>query len=49
MPAPVTCSSLLQEVTEAVNQGAYAGKWPDPAFVEERRRLLAGSGRKPVS
>ena len=42
-------SSLLQEVTEAVNQGVYAGKWPDPAFVAERRRVLAGSGRKPVS
>jgi hypothetical protein len=26
---------LLEEVTAAVNQGAYAGRWPDPLVVRE--------------
>jgi len=26
---------LLREVTDAVNQGAYAGRWPDPEKVRE--------------
>jgi hypothetical protein len=47
--SPGHLRELLREVTEAVNQGAYAGKWPDPAFVDERRRRLTGSGRKRVS
>ena len=44
--SPGGLESLLDEVTEAVNQGVYAGRWPDPAFIEERREWLAGSGRK---
>jgi transglutaminase-like putative cysteine protease len=31
-------NALLGEVTDAVNEGAYAGRWPDP----ERVRSLAG-------
>jgi hypothetical protein len=27
--------ALLEDVTEAVNEGAYAGRWPDPARVRE--------------
>ena len=28
-------SALLAEVTEAVNQGVYAGRWPEPRKVRE--------------
>jgi transglutaminase-like putative cysteine protease len=28
-------SALLEEVTEAVNEGVYAGRWPEPARVRE--------------
>jgi len=28
-------SALLQELTDAVNEGAYAGRWPDPRRVRE--------------
>jgi len=27
--------TVLEELTEAVNEGAYAGRWPDPARVRE--------------
>ncbi|MHB8589207.1 MAG: transglutaminase family protein [Candidatus Dormibacteraceae bacterium] len=46
--SPGPMGFLLEEVTDAVNQGAYAGRWPDPAFVEERMRRLTGPGRKPA-
>jgi hypothetical protein len=26
---------VLRDVTDAVNEGAYAGRWPDPARVRE--------------
>ena len=32
-PLPEKDRGLLVELTEAVNQGAYAGRWPDPARV----------------
>ena len=31
---------LLEEVTKAVNDGAFAGRWPDPARVRELERRL---------
>src|SRR5712691_7591573 len=31
---------LLEELTEAVNEGAYAGRWPEPSRVRELERLL---------
>ena len=31
---------LLDEVTEAVNEGAYAGRWPDPERVREMANSL---------
>jgi hypothetical protein len=31
----VPADPLLEEVTEAVNEGAYAGRWPDPGRVRE--------------
>ncbi len=33
--------SLLEDVTQAVNEGAYAGRWPDPARVRELERRLS--------
>jgi transglutaminase-like putative cysteine protease len=38
--SPGTYQALLEEVTEAVNEGAYAGRWPSPDFVKERARRL---------
>ncbi|MFI5284566.1 MAG: transglutaminaseTgpA domain-containing protein [Candidatus Dormibacterales bacterium] len=32
---PEPLAPLLEEVTAAVNQGAYAGRWPDPEVVRE--------------
>ena len=32
---PQTLARLLEEVTSAVNAGAYAGRWPDPKAVRE--------------
>ena len=32
---------LLAEVTAAVNEGAYAGRWPDPAAVREMANRLS--------
>jgi len=31
---------LLEELTEAVNEGAYAGRWPEPSRVRELEKLL---------
>ena len=31
---------LLEEVTEAVNEGAYAGRWPQPDRVLELEKQL---------
>src|SRR5258706_12010044 len=31
---------LLEELTEAVNEGAYAGRWPESSRVRELERLL---------
>jgi hypothetical protein len=33
--------SLLEEVTQAVNEGAYAGRWPEPERVRELERRLS--------
>jgi transglutaminase-like putative cysteine protease len=33
--------SVLDEVTEAINEGAYAGRWPDPARVRELSKRLS--------
>jgi len=33
--SPGTLQSLLEDVTEAVNEGAYAGRWPDVRKVRE--------------
>ncbi len=33
--------SLLEDVTEAVNQGAYAGRWPEPERVREMADRLS--------
>jgi hypothetical protein len=35
-----TDTGLLEDLTEAVNQGAYAGRWPEPSRVHELERLL---------
>ena len=32
---PGTLQSLLEDVTEAVNEGAYADRWPDVRKVRE--------------
>jgi hypothetical protein len=32
---------LLEDVTDAVNQGAYAGRWPEPARVREMADRLS--------
>jgi hypothetical protein len=32
---PEPLAALLEEVTSAVNEGAYAGRWPDPKTVRE--------------
>ena len=40
-PLPFGKMGLLEEVTNAVNEGAYAGRWPDPARVRELERRLS--------
>jgi protein-glutamine gamma-glutamyltransferase len=35
--------SVLEEVTAAVNRGAYAGRWPDPAEVARWRKRISSS------
>jgi len=32
---------LLGELTEAVNEGAYAGRWPEPSRVRELSKRLS--------
>ena len=34
-------SQLLEEITEAVNEGAYAGRWPDPKRVREMAQRIS--------
>jgi hypothetical protein len=34
-------SGLLAEITEAVNQGAYAGRWPEPRRVREMAERIS--------
>ena len=41
--APV---GLLQEVTELVNEGAYAGRWPEPSRVRELARGVPARSRR---
>jgi hypothetical protein len=36
---------LLEELTNAVNEGAYAGRWPDPTIVRDWTRRLSRAGR----
>ena len=33
-------SLLLEDITDAVNEGAYAGRWPDPRWVREMAQRL---------
>ncbi len=41
-------SPMLDEVTAAVNEGVYAGRWPDPERLRElASRVPASSGRRP--
>ncbi|TMC99830.1 MAG: DUF3488 domain-containing protein [Chloroflexi bacterium] len=40
MRTTVVLAPLLEEVTDAVNAGAYAGRWPDLASVRELERRL---------
>ena len=37
----VPLAPLLDEITDAVNEGAYAGRWPDPSRVRELERRLS--------
>ena len=39
--SPGTMQSLLEEVTDAVNEGAYAGRWPDVKRVRELSNRLS--------
>jgi hypothetical protein len=39
-PLPAGERGLLQEVTDAVNEGAYAGRWLDPARVRDLSNRL---------
>jgi hypothetical protein len=32
---------VLEEITDAVNEGAYAGRWPEPSRVRELKRRLS--------
>jgi hypothetical protein len=36
----VELESLLEEVTEAVNEGAYAGRWPESSRLRELAKRL---------
>jgi transglutaminase-like putative cysteine protease len=38
---PGELAALLDEVTEAVNRGVYAGRWPEPGEVAEMRARLS--------
>jgi protein-glutamine gamma-glutamyltransferase len=37
---------LLQDVTEAVNEGVYAGRWPEPARVREIASAVLAKSRR---
>jgi protein-glutamine gamma-glutamyltransferase len=41
MRTSVVRAPLLEEVTDAVNEGVYAGRWPDRARVRELERRLS--------
>src|SRR6266481_5757286 len=41
LPHPFAERGLLEELTELVNEGAYAGRWPDPARVRELSKSLS--------
>jgi transglutaminase-like putative cysteine protease len=38
--APGSRQAVLDEVTQAVNEGAYAGRWPEPGAVRELSKRL---------
>jgi hypothetical protein len=40
-PLPFGDREMLEELTDAVNEGAYAGRWPDPARVRELSKRLS--------
>jgi len=40
-PLPIAEGGLLDDLTVLVNEGAYAGRWPDPARVRELERRLS--------
>jgi len=40
-PSPLQGRGALEEVTHAVNEGAYAGRWPDPSQVRELSKRLS--------
>src|SRR5439155_1676692 len=39
-------SALLEEVTRAVNEGAYAGRWPDPARLRKLALRVPAKSRR---
>ncbi len=41
MRSTVPLAPLLDEITDAVNEGVYAGRWPDPSRVRELERRLS--------
>jgi protein-glutamine gamma-glutamyltransferase len=43
---PAGGEGLLQEVTEAVNEGAYAGRWPNPEKVREMALGVPAKSRR---
>jgi hypothetical protein len=40
-PLPFGDREILEELTDAVNEGAYAGRWPEPSRVRELERRLS--------
>jgi hypothetical protein len=40
-PLPFGETGLLEELTDLVNEGAYAGRWPDPGRVRELSKRLS--------
>jgi hypothetical protein len=40
-PLPEQERGLLNDLTVLVNEGAYAGRWPDPARVRELSKRLS--------
>ena len=41
MRSTIAITPLLGELTEAVNEGAYAGRWPDRARLRELSKRLS--------